>query len=103
MPEGFITNPDKSIFNIIRHKNAIIIIIIIINIIIIIRWHSTGYKIREGYKLTPWLMDPGDSMPHSQGPLNITYPEPNQPNSRIDTYLFKISINTVIKSMPTPS
>ena len=26
---------------------------------------------------TPWLMEPGGSMPHSQGPSNIPYPEPN--------------------------
>ena len=26
-------------------------------------------------------MEPRGSMPHSQGPSNNTYPEPNQPNS----------------------
>ena len=31
-------------------------------------------------KLTPWLMEPGGSMPHSQGLSNNFYPEPNQPN-----------------------
>ena len=31
--------------------------------------------------LTPWLMEPGGSMPHSQGLFNNSYPEPNQPNS----------------------
>ena len=31
-------------------------------------------------KLTPWLMEPGGSMPHSQGLSNNSYPEPNQPN-----------------------
>ena len=30
--------------------------------------------------LTPWLMEPGRSMPHSQGLSNNSYPEPNQPN-----------------------
>ena len=30
--------------------------------------------------LTPWLMEPGGSMPHSQGLSNNSYPEPNQPN-----------------------
>ena len=30
---------------------------------------------------TPWLMESGDSMPHSQGPSNNPYPVPNQPNS----------------------
>ena len=32
-------------------------------------------------KLTPWLMEPGGSMPHSQGHSNNPYPKPNQPNS----------------------
>ena len=31
--------------------------------------------------LTPWLMEPGDSMPHSWGLSNNTYPEPNQSSS----------------------
>ena len=31
--------------------------------------------------LTPWLMELGGSMPHSQGLSNNPYPEPNQPNS----------------------
>ena len=31
-------------------------------------------------KLTPWLMEPGGSIPHSQGLSNNSYPEPNQPN-----------------------
>ena len=31
--------------------------------------------------LTPWLMEPGGSMAHSQGLSNNSYPEPNQPNS----------------------
>ena len=30
--------------------------------------------------LTPWLMEPGGSKPHSQGLSNNSYPEPNQPN-----------------------
>ena len=30
--------------------------------------------------LTPWLMEPGDSMPHSEGLSNNPYPEPNQSN-----------------------
>ena len=33
------------------------------------------------HKLTPWLMEPGGSMPHSLGLSNNSYPEPNQPNS----------------------
>ena len=32
------------------------------------------------FKLTPWLMEPGGSMPHLQGLSNNPYPEPNQPN-----------------------
>ena len=32
-------------------------------------------------RLTPWLMEPGGSMQHSQGLSNNSYPEPNQPNS----------------------
>ena len=31
--------------------------------------------------ITPWLIKPGGSMPHSQGPSNNPYPESNQPNS----------------------
>ena len=31
--------------------------------------------------LTPWLMEPGGSMPHSQGLSNNPCPELNQPNS----------------------
>ena len=47
----------------------IIIIIMIIMIIIII------------LSLTPWLMEPGGSMPDSQGLSNNPYLEPNQHNS----------------------
>ena len=32
------------------------------------------------HSLTPWLMEPGGSMPHSQGLSNNPYPELNQPN-----------------------
>ena len=32
-------------------------------------------------KLTTWLMEPGGSMPHSQGFSNNPYPEPNRPSS----------------------
>ena len=31
--------------------------------------------------LATWLMEPGGSMPHSQGLSNNPYPEENQPNS----------------------
>ena len=34
-------------------------------------------------RLTPWLMEPGGSMPHSQGLSNNSYPEPDQPNSPV--------------------
>ena len=37
--------------------------------------------------LTLILMEPGGSMPHSQGPSNNPYREPNQPNS---TYRYRI-------------
>ena len=56
----------------------------------------------EYAKLTPWLMEPGGSMPHSQGPSNNPYPEPNQPIPRIDTYLFKIHSNIVLPSTARP-
>ena len=32
------------------------------------------------FVLTPWLMKPGGSMPHSQGLSDKPYPEPNQLN-----------------------
>ena len=32
------------------------------------------------YKQTTWLMQPGGSMPHTQGLSNNPYNEPNQPN-----------------------
>ena len=35
----------------------------------------------QTYRLATWLMEPGGSMPHSQGLSNNTFPEPNQPNS----------------------
>ena len=35
----------------------------------------------QQFHLTPWLMEPGDLMPHSQGLSNHSYPELNQPNS----------------------
>ena len=35
-------------------------------------------------------MEPGGSMPRSLGLSNNPYPEPNQPNSLSDTYLFKV-------------
>ena len=45
-------------------------------VIIIEEFHSS-----TKLTLTPWLMEPGSSMPHSQGLSNNSYPEPNQPNS----------------------
>ena len=54
-------------------------------------------------KLTPWLMEPGGSMPHSQGLFDNTYTKPNQPNSpRNDTYLFKVHSNIVLLSTHRP-
>ena len=32
-------------------------------------------------RLTPWLMEPGGPIPHSQGLSNNPYPELNQPES----------------------
>ena len=37
-------------------------------------------------------MEPGGSMPHSQGLSINSYPEPNQPIPLIDTYLFKVHL-----------
>ena len=37
--------------------------------------------------LTPWFVEPGGSIPYSQGLSNNPYPEPNQPNSSY-CYLF---------------
>ena len=42
--------------------------------------------------LTPWLMEPGGSMPHSQG-LSIPILSQINPIPRIDTYLFKVHSN----------
>ena len=39
---------------------------------------------KEEYKLTPWLMEPGGSMLHSQELSNNSYPELNQSNSLCD-------------------
>ena len=43
-------------------------------------------------------MKPGGTMPSSQGLSNNPYPESIQPNSRIDTYFFKIHSNIVLPS-----
>ena len=48
-------------------------------------------------------MEPGGSMPHSQGPSNNPYPERINPIPRIETYLFKIHSNIVLPSMPRTS
>ena len=52
--------------------------------------------------LTPWLMEPGGSMPHSQELSNNPYPVPINPIPRIDTYLFKVNSNIVLPSTPRP-
>ena len=64
----------------------IIIIIIIIMIIIII--------------ITPWLVEPGGSMPHSQGCPIIPILSRMYPVPRIDTYFFKIHFNILLPSTP---
>ena len=43
-------------------------------------------------------MKPRGSVMHSQGLSNNPYPEPNQPNSCIDTYFFKINSNIALPS-----
>ena len=42
---------------------------------------SLHARVHSTMVLTPWLMKPGGSMPHSKGPSNNPYPEPNQSNS----------------------
>ena len=51
-------------------------------------------------KSTPWLMEPGGLMLHSQGLSKL-----NRINSipRIDTYLFKVHSMTVLPSTPRHS
>ena len=49
------------------HKSIDLLLSNIIKIIIVI--------------ITPWLMEPGGSMQHSQGFSNNPYPESNEPNS----------------------
>ena len=44
-------------------------------------------------------MEPGGSMPHSQGLSNNSYPEPKQPNY---PHLFKVHSNIVLPSTPRP-
>ena len=39
--------------------------------------------------LTPWLMEPGGSMPHSQGLSNIPFLNSIKPIPRIDTYFLR--------------
>ena len=46
----------------------------------LIYFQSYSYQITY-VPVTPWLMEPGGSMPQSQGLSNNSYPEPNQPNS----------------------
>ena len=43
--------------------------------------HHEVDSVSHSIKLTPLLMEPGDSMPHSQGLVSNPYPESNQPNS----------------------
>ena len=65
----------------------LILLIFIILICIIYIFHlvdSSCYPVKYAYNhysLTPWLMEPGGSMPHPQGLPNNPCPEPNQPNS----------------------
>ena len=70
-----------------------------------------GYLCKSGYQnfsrchpiLTPWLMEPGGSMPHYQGLSNNSYPELNQPNSSYASHtLTKKSSATGIEIAPHP-
>ena len=40
-------------------------------------------------------MEPGGSMPHSEGLSNNPYPESNQRYPRNDTYFFKVHSNII--------
>ena len=50
-------------------------------------------------ELTPWLMEPGGSMPHSRGLSNNPFPELNQPNY---PHLFMVHSNIVLPSTLRP-
>ena len=56
-------------------------------------------KSRKTMSKLTLTMEPGGSMPHSQGLSKNPYPEPNQPNS----YFLKIHSNIVLPSTPRPS
>ena len=53
--------------------------------------------------LTLRFMEPGGSMPHSQGLSNNPCSKSNQPNPHTDTYIFKINSNAVLPSTPGTS
>ena len=57
---------------------------------------------KQTYLLSPWLMEPGGLMPHSQGLSNIPYPDPNQPNSSYICYIFVISVSSSSIQMLSP-
>ena len=48
------------------------------------------------------FMEPGDSMPHSQG-LIIPILSRINPIPRVDTYFLKVQSNIVLPSTPSPS
>ena len=53
------------------------------NLYLIDEWplsHEHTMIFLEREMVTPWLMEPGGSMPHSQELSNNPFPEPNQPN-----------------------
>ena len=52
--------------------------------------------------ITPWLMGPGDSMPHHKGSPEIPILSQINPITRIDTYLFKVHSNIVLPSPRPP-
>ena len=62
-----------------------------------------SYKIfSDSSPLTPWLMEPRGSEPHSQGLSNNPYSDPNQSKSSY-RHLFKVHSNIVLPSMPRSS
>ena len=64
---------------------------------------TTTISARLTNQLTPWLMEPGGSMPLSQELSNIHILSRINPIPRIDTYLFKVHSNIVLPSTPRPS
>ena len=60
-------------------------------------------RIKQTNQLTLWLMEPGGSVPHSQGLLIIPILSRIKQIPRIYTYLFKVHFNIALISTPSPS